>query len=270
MVLEKTLESLLNCKEIQPVHPKGNQSWVFIGMEKAMATHSSTLAWKIPWTEEPGKLQSVGSRRVGHDWETSLSHIGNGNGNPLQCSCLENPRDGGAWWAAVFGVTQSQTQLKRLSSSSSSSIDISGASQVALVVRNPSASARDMSSIPGSGRSPREGSGNPLQYSCLVNPMDRGAWWAIVHEVAKSWTRLSIWTRIPLCTCNKNNAAAAAAKSLQLCLTLCDPIDRSPWGSPIPGILQARNTGVGCHFLLQCMKAKSEKWKWSRSVVFNS
>ena len=47
-----------------------------------------------------------------------LSCIGEGNGNPLQCSCLENPRDRGAWWAAVYGVTQSQTQLKRLSSSS--------------------------------------------------------------------------------------------------------------------------------------------------------
>ena len=48
----------------------------------------------------------------------SLSCIGEGNGNPLQCSCLENPRDGGAWWAAVSGVTQSRTQLKELSSSS--------------------------------------------------------------------------------------------------------------------------------------------------------
>ena len=46
----------------------------------------------------------------------SLSHIGEGNGNPLQCSCLENPRDGGAWWAAVYGVTPSQTRLTRLSS----------------------------------------------------------------------------------------------------------------------------------------------------------
>ena len=51
----------------------------------------------------------------------SLSRIGEGNGNPLQCSCLENPMDGGAWWAAVYGVAQSRTQLKRLSSSSSSS-----------------------------------------------------------------------------------------------------------------------------------------------------
>ena len=49
----------------------------------------------------------------------SLSCIGERNGNPLQCSCLENPMDGGAWWAAVYGVAQSQTRLKRLSSSSS-------------------------------------------------------------------------------------------------------------------------------------------------------
>ena len=136
-----------------------------------MAPHSSTLVWKIPWTEEPGRLQSMGSLGVRHDYATSLSlftfmhwrrkwqpipvflpgkihgqsslvgcspwgckesdrtvrlhfHfslscIGEGNGNPLQCSCLENPRDGGAWWAAVYGVTQRRTRLKRLSSSSS-------------------------------------------------------------------------------------------------------------------------------------------------------
>ena len=99
-------------------------------MEKAMAPHSSTLAWKIPWTEEPGGLHSMGLR-----WDMScdeldmterlhfhfsLSCIGEGNRNPLQCSCLENPRDGGAWWAAVYGVARSRTRLKRLSSSSSS------------------------------------------------------------------------------------------------------------------------------------------------------
>ena len=137
-----------------------------------MASHSGTLAWKIPWTEESGRLQSMRLRRVRHDWAASLllftfmhcrrkwhptpvfvpgesqgwgslvgcrlwghtesdtterihfhfalSCIGEGSGNPLQCSCLENPRDGGAWWAAVYGVTQSWTRLKRLSSSSSS------------------------------------------------------------------------------------------------------------------------------------------------------
>ena len=65
--------------------------------EKAVAPHSSTLAWKIPWTEEPGRLQSVGLLTT--EWlhfHFSLSCIGKGNGNPLQCSCLENPRDRGA------------------------------------------------------------------------------------------------------------------------------------------------------------------------------
>ena len=79
-----------------------------------MAPHSSTLAWKISQTEDPGGLQSMGSLRVGHDRATSLSLscIGEGNGNPLQNSYLENPRSGGAWWAAVYGVAQSQTRLK--------------------------------------------------------------------------------------------------------------------------------------------------------------
>ena len=81
--------------------------------EKALAPHSSTLTWKIPWMEEPGRLPSMGSRRVDMTerlpFHFSLSCIGEGNGNPLQCSCLENPRDGGAWWADIYGVTQSWT-----------------------------------------------------------------------------------------------------------------------------------------------------------------
>ena len=116
---------------------------------------------------------------------------GEGNGNLLQCSCLENPRDGGAWWAAVYGVAQSRTRLKRLSSSSSSAIitrcadflpDIVTefpwrASQVVLVVTNLSANAdaRDIGLIPALGRSPGGGNGNPFQDSCLGNPMNRGA-----------------------------------------------------------------------------------------------
>ena len=98
-------------------------------LEKEMAIHSSTIAWKIPWTEEPGWLQFTGSQRVGHDGETSLSlsftwesacnagrprfspglgrSPGEGNGNPLQYSCLENPMDRGAWRAAVYGVVKS-------------------------------------------------------------------------------------------------------------------------------------------------------------------
>ena len=77
---------------------------------------------------------------------TSLGLLsGEGNGNPVQCSCLENPMDGGAWWAAVYGVAQSWTRLKRLSSSSS---------RAAI----------------------GEGNATPLQYPCLDNPMDGGAW----------------------------------------------------------------------------------------------
>ena len=81
---------------------------------------------------------------------------GEGNGNPLQYSCLENPMDRGAWWTSVHGVTQSRTRLKWLS----------------------------MHACIGEGR------GNSLQYSCLENPRARGAWWAAVYGVAQSRTGL--------------------------------------------------------------------------------
>ena len=87
-----------------------------------MAPRSSTLACKMLWMEEPARLQSMGSLMDMTErlhFHFSRSCIGEGNGNPLQCSCLENPRGGGAWWAAVYGVAQSRTRLKRLSSSSS-------------------------------------------------------------------------------------------------------------------------------------------------------
>ena len=91
-----------------------------------MAPHSSTLAWKIPWTEEPGGLQSMGSLQVRHDWVTSLSLFTfmhwRRKWQPTPVFFLENPRDGGAWWAAVYGVAQSRTQLKWLSSSSNLNI----------------------------------------------------------------------------------------------------------------------------------------------------
>ena len=81
-----------------------------------MAAHSSTLAWKIPWMEEPGRLQSMGSLESDMTerlhFHFSLSCTGEENGNPLQYSCLENPRDGRAWWAAVYGVTQNRTRLR--------------------------------------------------------------------------------------------------------------------------------------------------------------
>ena len=103
-------------------HPLLNTSRLAIstpstGTEKALAPLSSTLAWRIPGMEEPGGLQSMGSQSWSNTTERlhfhfSLSRTGEGNGNPLRCSCLENPRDGGAWWAAVCGVAQSRTRLK--------------------------------------------------------------------------------------------------------------------------------------------------------------
>ena len=249
VVLEKTLESPLDCKEINPVNPKGSKSWIFIRRTDAEAeapvlwppdvkseltrkdpdgrkdwkqeekgtTEDEMVRWhhqlnghefeqtpgdgegqgclaccsswghkesdrtewlnnnnkttdiwgsqvelvirnlpanagdtrdvvfdpwveKIPWRRQwhptpvllPGKFHGwrslVGCSPWGREesdmtewlhFDFSLSCIGEGNGNPLQCSCLENPRDGGAWWAAISGVAQSRTQLKRLSSSSS-------------------------------------------------------------------------------------------------------------------------------------------------------
>ena len=97
------------------------------------------------------------------------------------------------------------------------------ASHVLLVVKNLPANARDLrevGSIAGLERSPREEDGNLYQYSCLGNPTDRGEWGATVHRVA--------------------TAAAAAAKLLQSCPTPCDPIDGSPLGSSTHGIFQAR------------------------------
>ena len=126
-----------------------------------------------PW----GRYESDTIERL--HFHFSLSCAGGGNGNPLQCSCLENPRDGGAWWAAVYGVTQSRTRLKQLSSSSSSSSRGSAGKESACNVG-------DLGLIPGLGRSPGEGNGYPLQYSGLENSMD-----CTVHGVIKSRTRLS-------------------------------------------------------------------------------
>ena len=104
------------------------------GMLVQMLENTLHYAWRRQWHPTPvllpGKSQGWRSLEGCSPWgrwgsdtterlhfHFSLSRIGEGNGNPLQCSCLENPGDGGAWWAAVYGVTESQTRLKWLSSS---------------------------------------------------------------------------------------------------------------------------------------------------------
>ena len=94
------------------------------------------------------------------DWEDPLEK----ERSPLQCSCLKNSMNRGDWWATVYGVAQSQTRLKQLTSSSSMLT-------LCLIFWG-------------------SGNGSPLQCSCLENPRDGGAWWAAVYRVAQSWTRL--------------------------------------------------------------------------------
>ena len=133
-----------------------------------MAPDSSTLALENPM--DGGAWQAavhgVAKSRIRlsdftFTFHFSLSCIGEGNGNPLQCSYLENPRNGGAWWPAVSGVAQSRTRLKRLSSSRS--MHSTGASQVAQQIE--SACNAGLGSIPGLGRSTEEGNSYLLQKS---------------------------------------------------------------------------------------------------------
>ena len=138
-----------------------------------MATHSSTLAWKIPWTEGPGGLQSMGLLGVRHDWATWLSLFTSMHWRrkwqPTPVLLPGESQGRGAWWAAIYGVTQSWIRLKRLSSSSSKN----------KAGRLCTTRYQDLFG---------EGKGNPLQYSCLENSTDRAIWRATVYGVLKGWT----------------------------------------------------------------------------------
>ena len=132
---------------------------------------------------------------------------GEGNGNPLQYSCLEHSMDRGAWQATVHGVTKSRTQLSdfHFHFPFLCSLLLKSGSWVLVLLyltvhslgfpcgsdrKESACNARDPGLIPGSERSPGEGNGNPHQYSCLENSRAREAWWATVHGVAKSQTGL--------------------------------------------------------------------------------
>ena len=172
--------------------------------EKAMATHSSTLAWKIPWTDEPGRLQSMGSIRVGHNFTFTFT---------FHFHALEKEM---ATHSSILAWRIPGTEEPSGLPSGSHRVghDWSDLAAAAAAwdywsfpdgsgVKNSSANAEDteVDSIPGLGRSPEGEHGNSLQYSCLENPMDRGAWQATVHGVTKSWTwlkRLSTACSMPL------------------------------------------------------------------------
>ena len=159
-----------------------------------MAPHSRTLAWKTPWAEELVGCSPWGRKEsdtiVQLHFHFSLSCIGEGNGNPLQCSCLENPRDGGAWWAAVYGVVQSRTRLKRLGSSSSSTSSGScnrGFCGSSAVKNLPQCKRWEFN--PWVRNVPWRRAWQPTPvFLPGESHGQRGAWWATVHGVAESDT----------------------------------------------------------------------------------
>ena len=178
-------------------------------VEKEMATHSSTLAWKIPWMEEPHRLESMGSQTVGHDWELSVaSSISLLMTNFHQCRMLNTWSISIAMalsvWQKAKHSTDQQWKCHRWHQYSSiarciQSVRINrrpcpiGGVPGGTVIMNPPANAghtRQAVSIPELGRFPGKGHGNPLQYSCLENPMDRGICWGTVHRVIKHQTGL--------------------------------------------------------------------------------
>ena len=138
-------------------------------LEKRMVTQSSILAWRIPWTEEPGGLYSIGSQRVRHDWEafTFKGFPDSSVGKESTCNAGDRSLIPGSGRSAGEGIGYPLLY-----------------SWASLVAGKESAcNVVDLGSIPGLGRSPGKGKGYPLQYSGLENSMD-----CIVHGVAKSWT----------------------------------------------------------------------------------
>ena len=139
-----------------------------------------------------------------------------GNGTPLQYSCLENPMDGGSWWAAVHGVAKNQTQLSDFTFTFHFHFSLSCIG---------------------------EGNGNSLQCSCLENPRSFGAWWAAVHRVAQGRTWLkrlssSSSRELDLTCCNENLTQTKMTSHFSYGRLFCDPMGCNPPGFSVHGILR--------------------------------
>ena len=182
VVSEKTLKSPLDCKEILPVHPKRNQSWIFIGRNDVEA--ETPILWppdmknwlhslERPWCWERLKAGGEGDDRGWDGWMAS----------PTQWT-WDWAGSGSCWWIGRPGVLQSMASRRvrhDWTTEPMVRLGFSGGSDSKGSVTN----ARDPDLIPGSGISPREGNGYPLQYSCLENFIHRETWWARVHWVTK-------------------------------------------------------------------------------------
>ena len=212
VVVEKILESPLDCTEIQPVHPKGNQSWIFIGRtdveaETPILWPPDAKTWLTGEDPDAGKdwrWEEKGTRREdemvgwhhrlnGHESGQSMG-VGDGQGSLACCSpwdCEESDTTERLNWTEDKHIHFFSPSFSNLPCKAEnigfSSHNVQGGKASACNVGG-------QGSIPGLGRSPGEGNGNPLQYSCLENPTDEGAWKATVHGVAKSLTWLSDFT----------------------------------------------------------------------------